>query len=343
MQRSFRRLVPALVISLLAAACGDLPSATPAGETAQLGFAMNLQGTGVQSVSVQVTAADISQPLLFNIPVASDGTATGRVDVPSGAARTLTVRAFNAQGAQTHEGSATVDVKPGTNPPVQVTLVPRAGELPISVSFGSVMMRVYQTSYPNLSNGYSIGAMTNFAAEIIRPDGTRIEDAVVRWASIDPNVMTVSPSGSGYAVGVGTTDIVGTWNGYGASVRVSVASGPDSDSPVLNAMSFDQEEVRWTGTPRTVWLNIWASDPTSGLTRVEAHIAGGNNGMFICRAAPTGTAGLWRCPVTVDATTAYGEYRVEYLDISDAAGYGVMYSPEMLRSMGMAARFYLFP
>ena len=77
MRRSPWRLLAALLVSLLAAACADLPTTVnPDAEMAQLGFALDLSATDVSSVSVQVTAPDISYPLVYNIPVAN-GTASG--------------------------------------------------------------------------------------------------------------------------------------------------------------------------------------------------------------------------------------------------------------------------
>jgi hypothetical protein len=345
MQRSPRRLAAALLVLLSAAACGDLPTTgTPAAETAQLGFALDLSATDVSSVSVQVTAADITQPLVYNMTV-SNGTVSGRIDVPPGTARTITVRAYDNDGAQTHEGSTTVDVRRGNNPPVTVTLVPRAGELPISVDFGSVIMRINQLTYPNQSNGYSMGSMASFEAVVTTPDGTPIPGAVVRWASLDPTVMGVSQTGTGYATAVGTTEIVATWNGYGTSIRVHVAgSGPDYMAPQLNGLAFDKPVVRFTGTPQTVTLEISVTDEVSGIDHVMAHIRSSNYGYVNpCEARPSGTAGLWKCAVTVDAWSPLGDFVVEYLDVRDSAGNGMMYGASQLEQMGMAARFSVMP
>lgn len=344
MQRSPRRLAAALLALLTAAACGDLPTARPAAETAQLGFALDLSATEVSSVSVQVTAPDISQPLVYNMTV-TNGAVSGRIEVPAGTARTITVRAYDNDGAQTHEGSTTVDVRRGNNPPVTVTLVPRAGELPISVDFGSVIMRINQITYPNQSNGYSLGSMANFEATVTSPDGTPIPGAVVRWASLDPTVMGVSQNGTGYATAVGTTEIVATWNGYGASIRVHVAaSGPDYMAPQLNGLAFDKQVVRYTGMPQTVTLEISVTDEVSGIEHVMAHIRSTSYGYVNpCNARPSGTAGLWKCAVTIDASSSMGEFMVDYVDVRDSAGNGVGYSAPNLEQMGMAARFSVMP
>lgn len=346
MRRSFWRILPALLLSLLAAACSDLPTAGGGTEeTAKLGFALNVSNTTINTVSVEVTGAGITQPLVYNIPV-SNGTASGSIDVQPGSARTITVRAFDAQGVQTHEGSTTVDVKPGSNPPVTVTLIPRAGSVPIEVSFGSVFIQLMQVTWPDLPYGYSIGSVARFEAVVMSSDGTPIPGATVRWASLDPSVMSMTQDGQGYANAQGTTDIVATWNGYGAAVRVNVAaSGPDYATPELHALTFDQSSVRFTGMPRTVLLNVQVTDDVSGVASVQADIraSSGSGAGWTCNAAPTGTPGLWRCAVTVDAYTPLGEYKVKYLTLMDNAGNGYGTTDLGLAGAGFSAQFTVIP
>src|SRR6059058_6252219 len=61
---------------------------------------------------------------------------------PAGANRTLTIRAFDAGGVETHSGSVTLDIRPGTNPAVSVVLTPLAGNQPIDVTLGSFAVTV---------------------------------------------------------------------------------------------------------------------------------------------------------------------------------------------------------
>src|SRR5690349_14795716 len=71
----------------------------------------DLSGTTAGTVVVEVTAPDIPTTLVFNIPVA-DRVASGTVTVPAGAARTFTLRAYDAGGVETHRGAVTIDVRP---------------------------------------------------------------------------------------------------------------------------------------------------------------------------------------------------------------------------------------
>ena len=96
----------------------------------------DLSATAVMTVVVEVTAADIPTPLVFNIPVV-DRVASGPVTIPSGSNRTITMRAFDAGGVETHHGSVTVNIQPGTNPTISIVLMPLTGSVPIDATLGS--------------------------------------------------------------------------------------------------------------------------------------------------------------------------------------------------------------
>src|SRR5438105_14412327 len=124
-----RSAIVALAPLLLLASCHPSPD-PPAQGQAHLAVTANVVGTAVATVVVEVTAPDISTPLVFNIVVA-DGVASGTITIPAGTARRITIRAFDAGGVLTHSGAATVSVQAGTNPTVSLTLTPLAGDVPI--------------------------------------------------------------------------------------------------------------------------------------------------------------------------------------------------------------------
>ncbi len=98
-------------------------------------------GTPISTLVVEVTAADITNRLVFNIEVVGV-VATGTIDVPAGVARTFTVTAFDDQNNVTHEGSETTDVSPGPNPPLRIKLKPIAGQVEVTVTFGTFSVLV---------------------------------------------------------------------------------------------------------------------------------------------------------------------------------------------------------
>jgi hypothetical protein len=152
MPRILRPLSLALT-AVVIAACGELPFA-PAPDDASLRLTVNLASAPVETLVAEVTAADLDQPLVFNIPV-EDGRASGTLRLPAGDDRTLTLRAFNTAGAETHRGEATLQVRAGENPAVEITLLPLHGDQPIDGVIGSVVVEVDPPSAEVAVDGYA--------------------------------------------------------------------------------------------------------------------------------------------------------------------------------------------
>src|SRR5438067_465809 len=107
--RTARRLAFALLCVLAASCSSGKPVEVPVSTTAEINVRINLQTTAITGVVVEVTAPDISSTLVFNLTVSAN-TATGTIQVPVGSNRTITVRAFDAAGHETHHGSAVISV-----------------------------------------------------------------------------------------------------------------------------------------------------------------------------------------------------------------------------------------
>jgi hypothetical protein len=90
----------------------------------------------IAGMSVEVTGPGITVPIIVTLAV-SGATVNGTVEVPVGASRTFTVRAYDVKGIETHQGSATATVVAGTNPPLSVRLLAQAGTVPIDVTIGT--------------------------------------------------------------------------------------------------------------------------------------------------------------------------------------------------------------
>ena len=342
MRRTLLRLLPVMLASTLAAACGDAPTEAATGPTAELGFSLNLSGTEVRSVVVEVSAPDIRVPLVYNIEVVN-GTAGGRIDVPAGPSRTIQVRAYDMQHAQTHEGSATTDVRPGSNPPVTVTLRPAPGHVPLSVDFGSLVVSVRAVDGPNAPTGeYTTGTVARFEATVTTADGTPVDGAVVRWASLNPGVASVSSDGMVTALYEGTTEIAATYNGHGASVTVAVTPKTDFDAPTLTAIAFDSAAMHpQHGWGRTTLLRVSVQDVGSGVDSVYAEIRGvsatayGINCTYMTSTAP----GVYTCPFSVSTQTyPADDYVVTSLQIWDNSGNRRTYTRAEMAALGFAPR-----
>jgi hypothetical protein len=178
---------------------------------------------------VEVTALDITNPLIFNFdlpaepdPITGERSVTGILELPSGADRFFTVRAFNAEGIQTHEGQSLRDVQPGVNAdPVVITLLPINGETEVTVVLGDVELAVSPTTAT-----IGLGGTVQLTASLTDGYGNPLADAEVDWATLDPTVATVDPVGLVTGVGQGSAQIVATFSGVGDAADITVEAFP---------------------------------------------------------------------------------------------------------------------
>ncbi len=204
-----------LLLGLALAACGDpgTGAAPPAGEP--LRISASVGQAPVSTLVVEVTAPDMPARLAFNIDVVN-GTAAGSIRVPAGVARTITVRALSAGGTETHRGSRTVDVRPGTNPTVAVTLQPVDGEQPIEAVLGSIVVTVSPATGTLL-----IGSTLRLQAQVRDGAGSAVA-GTVRWATLNQARATVDAAGLVTARDTGAVEIVASYAGVGAVARLRV-------------------------------------------------------------------------------------------------------------------------
>jgi hypothetical protein len=212
----FRRSLGAVVataLSLLAVVACDTATG-PSGKAKLVLFA-DVSGTAVATVVVDVTAPDIPAPLVFNIPVAN-GIASDSIVVPAGSHRTIAMRAYDAAGVETHSGSVTVNIQPGTDPAITIIMQPLTGDVPISVMLGSMTV-VVTPSVLTLK----VGATGPLSASVTDWNGVPVPGGV-RWATHDPGIATVDTSGVVTAAGAGTTSVVATSQGAAGRATITV-------------------------------------------------------------------------------------------------------------------------
>lgn len=178
----------------------------------------NVASTSVTALVVVVTGPDITTPLVFNIEV-SNGVAAGAIVVPTGSDRTITVSAYDAKGIETHRGSVTIDVHPGANPTVSITLLPLTGQQTIDAQLGSLMVVVEPGAV-----SLTVGETVQLSATIFDANGDPMEGEV-RWATMNPAVAAVSQDGMVTAMKAGETMVVATFNGVGGSSTITVTGG----------------------------------------------------------------------------------------------------------------------
>jgi glucose/arabinose dehydrogenase len=211
-----------LALGLLAAAlsgCGPDRLVQPAPRESFLLVNANVSGTTVATVVIEVSAEDLVPSRVFNL-VISNGTASGTITVPSGSARTITARAYDAGGVQTHSGSVTLDIQPGTNGTLNLRLSALVGDITIDVSLGSIQVAVSPASHNvDLSGTFTLTA-------VVTDDGSPVSTGTVTWATYHPGIATVASTGPRTAqvtgVALGQTMIVATYSGSAGAATVNV-------------------------------------------------------------------------------------------------------------------------
>ena len=227
-----RRAFAMLATSLLFFGCADRTSG-PADTPAQLVISASVIGTPVATLVVEVTGPGISVPVLQNIPV-TDGRATGTIKMPPGESRRITVRAYESGGQITHQGSLTVDVRPGMNPAVTIPMMSNAGHLPITVQLGSVSI----TITPSVA-AVPLSGTLRLSASIHAPSGEEI-DATPEWATSDPSRATVDQNGLVTGLREGSVTIAATYEGIAAASTITVGDTENNAAPVARA-GLDRE------------------------------------------------------------------------------------------------------
>ena len=217
MVRSRMYLSVALALLMVQISCGD-GTVDPTGGKATLAISVNLSGTLVAMVVADVSAPDIPTMLVFNIPIAN-GVAAGTITVPAGSNRTITLRAYDAGGIETHNGSVTVTIQAGTNPTMAIVLTPLTGNVPITATLGSFVVTVTPPS-ANLSIA---GTLTVQLSATIKDSNGNPTTGVVRWATHNPGVATVDGTGLVTGTGVGTTSISAVFQGVTGTATITVA------------------------------------------------------------------------------------------------------------------------
>ena len=220
--------------AMLAAACQDqLPTGAGADGAVPLRVTAPVVGTPIATLVVTVTASDIAVPLVFNLTVAN-GTASGTIRVPPGLNRTIAATAMDDQGNVTHDGSVTCDVRPGQNPAVVLHLVPRSGQVPITITFGSYGIAVTPTTA-----SVAVGAQVQLAVAVTDADGRPVANPAVTWATSQPTVATVSSGGLVTGLAAGTATIVATYEGVAALSTVTVGPGGPPSPPSRSIFPAD--------------------------------------------------------------------------------------------------------
>lgn len=280
----------AAALVLLLGACTDGITGSDDGRTSAIRVTANTSGTPIETLVVRVTAADITTPLVFNLTT-QNGVATGTIKVPPGTARTFTVQAFDSGGNVTHEGSATIDVNAGNNnPPLNISLAPRSGHVPVTVTFGAASVIVDPASATVLDD-----STIQLTAYVIDAQGDTM-NVTVDWATANPARATVSSTGMVTAVDTGTVEIHATYEGLGGHAVITITLQTTPPPPPTGTFT-------WTGAVSTDWNTAgnWSANAVPTATD-SAVIPAGPANMPVLGAA----ASVARVEVQAGATLTLG-------------------------------------
>lgn len=205
---------PFLALGLVAAACGDGPTSPTNSPDVTVSFAAAVTAA-VSQVSVEISASDLPVPHTVNVAIVG-GVASGTVTLPAGTARTITVRAYDAQAIETHRGQATIDVLEGTNVALSVTLEPLTGDVPFAIDLASYVVTLTPSAVQ-----VAIGAQLQLSVTVSDALGP-IASPVIGWGSTVPDIAPVDINGVVTGVAPGTATIVANYRGTVALATATV-------------------------------------------------------------------------------------------------------------------------
>lgn len=177
----------------------------------------------IAGMSVEVTGPGIAVPIVNVLDVAG-ATVNGTVAVTVGGNRRFVVRAYDATATETHAGEATMTVRPGSNPPLVITLYARSGGVPVVVTVGT-----FAIAFDAASVEVDVNASVTVQVTVT-DGGAPVTAGVVRWGALDPTIIGLTPSPDGRSVQVtglreGSTTLVASIGGVAAAVPVTVTAG----------------------------------------------------------------------------------------------------------------------
>ncbi|MGH7480996.1 MAG: Ig-like domain-containing protein, partial [Longimicrobiales bacterium] len=259
-------VVSAVLALCIVPACEDA-TAPDADGIARLRLHADLAGTAARALVVEVTAKDIPQPVNFEVR-AEGGIAAGTVALPIGQARTVTIRAVNADGLATHVGAATIDVLGRTEDMATIVLTSQGGATPpIHANLGIFVVTVT----PEVSQ-LRIGETAQLTAHVTDIDGKPV-NGNVDWATTHRQIVAVDKDGFIQAVAPGMATITAEFKGTAGLARVFVAE--EKPEFFVSALTGDDANA---GTRAAPFATIQRAIDAAGATGSggEVYVAGGS-------------------------------------------------------------------
>lgn len=207
-------IVAGAFAALVLAAC-EPSNVTRPPEEGTLTVQVSLTSATITSLTLEVTGPGIAQPLMANLTV-SGTTATGTLEVPSGADRRFVVKGYDAAGILIYQGEKTASVQSGQTLSVAVTLAALTSSATVTVTVGAVTV----TLTPG-APALAVGATSTYTATASE-NGTAVANPQILWASSIPSVASVNSSGVVTAHAAGSVRIAASFRGVAAGADLTV-------------------------------------------------------------------------------------------------------------------------
>lgn len=215
----FRRPFLFLLLLLATTACLDVLTGTAVRARVAV-LLIQLAESNVpldgERMDVSISGPGIQPPIFGSFRFIND-TARAELSVPVGPDRLVSVAVFDSSNNIIASGEATVEIGSGVSVDVPVTIAPTDGTQPIIVTAGNTTISVTPGTLTLVPNATSPLSVT-----ITDQQGAPIAGAVPSYASSNPSIASVSPSGIVTAHVQGITAITVTALGVAARIPVAV-------------------------------------------------------------------------------------------------------------------------
>jgi hypothetical protein len=217
----FRRLFSVLLLLPILAATGCLDVLTGTAVRSRVALVVvqlaeanePLDG---ERLDVSITGPGITTPIFGSFRFIND-TARAELQVPLGSDRRVFVAVFDSANVMVASGEATVEIGSGVAVSVPVAIAPTSGSQPIIVRVGNTIVSVTPGSLT-----LELGDSTALAVSVTDQDGVPITGAVPSFASSNPAIASVSPTGVVTGRLQGVTAVTVTALGVAARIPVGV-------------------------------------------------------------------------------------------------------------------------
>lgn len=213
----FRHLLAIASLGVLGTIGCDAGSfVTATADEVPVRISVDVADLAVSGVAVEVTGPGIVNEIVANLPI-SEGLASGSISVLAGSNRAFTLRAFDAQGLETHRGGDTLNIAADQTTILEATLTPLLGAVDIEGRVGEYTVEVTPST-----GSIAVGQALQLEVTVLDAHGAVVPDAGVVWGSSNPAVASVTSGGLVEGLVSGTATIGASFQGFSGTTSIAV-------------------------------------------------------------------------------------------------------------------------